>query len=435
MSDDFLVPPQAPDIERAVLGAMLFETDAIDIAVEKLNTDAFYKPAHFIIFEAIKTLRNENCAVDQLTVVEELRKRGALDQVGGESAIASLSGEITSSANISYHCDILNEKAALRKFIAITTSARNQCYQDGTDPDEIAAQLYLQSVAVMDNRDIKPYRVLSDVVHESFAWIVKKSEQRGTMGIPTGIYILDKYTDGWQEQDLIIIKGDTGQGKSALATNRFACKAGECGIPTAVFNLEMSAVQMGVRLISGSARIDLSEVQYNQPTPEEWTGISNACGRLTNYPIYIDETPGLSIGQISAKVRRLQRDRDIRLVIVDYLQLMEGKSDSQNREREVASISRSLKLLAKSMKIPVIALSQVNEMGKSRESRAIEQDADKVILIEQPNEDDKIQLRNDLGCDNENIRVLFLQKNRGGKTGRVFVTWVPEHVNFYDLAY
>jgi len=429
------VPPQAPDIERAVLGAMLFEKEAIDIAAETIGTgtDVFYKPAHGIIFDAIVSLHNETSVVDQLTLTEELRTRGLLEKIGGEGAIASLCGEINPSANTAAHCKILREKAALRKLIAITTSIRGMCCQANADPDELASLMYLQSVAVMDTQDAKPYRTISEVVLDAYDWLAQKANQSGTMGVPTGLKLLDKYTDGWHPGDLIAMAGETGKGKSALAINRFALKAAESGIPTVVFSLEMSDVQIGVRLVSGEARMDLSAVQYNKPTAQQWQTISNACSKLGRLPLYIDETPGINIGQIGAKIRRLQRDKGVKLVIVDYLQLMEGKSDAQNREREVASISRGLKLLAKSLKVPVIALSQLNEAGKLRESRAIEQDTDKIIIITDPTESERSQFG--FGENAQFIRGLNIQKNRGGKTGKIFIRWIPEHVTFVDLDY
>ena len=435
MNAEIVTPPQAPDIERAVLGSMLFDKEAIDIAAETIgNTpDVFYKPAHGLIFNAIVSLHNESSMVDQLTLSEELRKRGSLERVGGEEAVASLCGEINPSASVASHCEILKEKAALRKLISLATSVRDLCYNSGANADEIASLMYMQSVAVMDTQDAKPYRSLAEIVGDAYNWLTKKANQTGTMGIPTGLKLLDKYTDGWHPGDLIAMAGETGKGKSALAINRFALKAAESGIPTAVFSLEMSDVQIGVRLVSGEARMDLSEVQYNKPTSQQWSDISNACSKLGRLPLYIDETPGINIGQIGAKIRRLQRDKGVQLVIVDYLQLMEGKSDAQNREREVASISRGLKLLAKSMKVPVIALSQLNESGKLRESRAIEQDTDKIIIITDPTDSERSQFG--FGENTQFIRGLNIQKNRGGKTGKIFIRWIPEHVTFVDLDY
>ncbi len=443
MANDYTVPPSDLAIERCVLGAMLFEEEAIDIAIEELTQESFYKPANGIIFEAIKNLRISGSPADQLTITEELRKQGMLDKIGGKTVIASISGEITSAANIKSHISILNEKASKRKLISITTAFKAMCYEDNSESEEIASQLYMQAVAILDKKKETPYRTMATIIRDAYDWIIKKAHQTGTMGISTGLSRLDKFIDGWQDGNLYIVAGKTSKGKSALATNSFALNAAKAGIPTGLFSLEMSDIQIGVRIISKEAKMDLSGVQYQPPTQVQWEEISAACNRINTLPLVIDETPGMSIAQIGSRIRKMQRDKNIKLVIVDYLQLMEGKK-TNSREQEVASISRGLKLLAKSLHIPIIALSQLSrkadesdiaepQLSFLRESGALEMDSDTVIFIHDAC--DKVKQDYPINGDKQNIRELIIAKNRGGKTGKLFVLWKPELVSFFDIEY
>jgi replicative DNA helicase len=426
-------PPQAPDMERAVLSACLFENEAIDIAAELIGPEAFYKPANGLIYQTILDLHAGGDPVDQLSVCEELRKQGKLEQVGGEATIASLAGEITGAANVAYHCKILKDKLSLRRSIAVATSLRGMCFETNADPEDIASQMQLQAQRILDAQETRPQRRMSEVMTDAYSWLVEKANKPGPMGIPTGLPALDKIVDGWLPGNLIVIAGPTGEGKTALALDNFALHAGKHGIPTAIFSLEMADVQIGVRLVSGESRFDTSKISYHKPNSEEWAAISDACARLASLPLFIDESPDVNIGQMGAKLRRFQRDNGVQLAVVDYLQLMDGDKSAQSREQEVAGIARDLKLLAESLKIPIIALSQLNDDGKVRESRAIEQNADKIIIIRNPEVEFKQKYAGPGEYDS--IRELWVKKHRGGPTGSVPVVWKPEYVTFYELDY
>ncbi|MFH1230957.1 MAG: replicative DNA helicase [Planctomycetota bacterium] len=439
-----LTPPNDPEIERSVLGEMVFDVEALDIAIEELLDDAFYRPNNSIVFNAIKSLRLENKPADQLSITEELRKCGNLEKIGGEQTIAGICSAWVSAANIKSHIDILNEKANKRKLIGLTNAVHSMCYEDGGDVEEIASILYLKATEIIDKKKEVPYRSFAEIIRDAHEWIIRKSEQSGTMGISTGLSRLDKYTDGWQDGKLYILAGKTGQGKSALAINSFVLNAAKHGVNTGVFSLEMGDIEIGVRSISGEARMDLSSVQYNKPKDEDWVRISDACARLYSLPIVIDETPGISIAQIGSKIRRMQRDKGVKLVIVDYLQLMGGK-ESKSREQEVGSISRGLKLLAKSLHIPIIAISQLSrkagdeneyiepQLSFLRESGSLEMDADMVIFIHEASDETKQGYN--INGDKENIREIIIRKHRGGKTGKIYAIWRPEFLSFYDVEY
>lgn len=441
MTTDLTAMPQAPDIERAVLSAMLFDAEAIDIASEALTPDSFYRTENMIIFEAIRDMRLSGGNIDFLTLCDELRKRGLLERIGGEPTVAAISSEIV-SYNTAAHCDILNNRLARRKLIALSASVRAMCQEDSCDPEFVASEMYMQSVAIMDGTKEAEYTSMSSLVHEAHEWLIQKSSSTGTMGIPTGLKSLDRYIDGWQNGNLYILAGKTGQGKSALAENSFALEAALHGVPTAIFSLEMNAVQICVRMLASNAKMDLSDIQYQKPTQNEWDRIGETCSRLSQIPLYIDDTPGIQINQLGAKIRRLQRDKGVKLVIVDYLQLMEGKR-TNSREQEVASISRGLKLLAKSLNIPIVALSQFSRKADHdekarpqpswlRESGAIEQDADGILFIWNATDEQK---KDYTDIDKpENVREIIIGKNRGGKVGIVLTRWTPEHTRFNDLA-
>ncbi|MHB9030037.1 MAG: replicative DNA helicase [Candidatus Latescibacterota bacterium] len=445
-----LNPPQAPDIERAVLGAMLFEREAIGIAIEEIGKieDCFYKPAHSIVFRVITDLYDENFPVDQLTITERLRQRGALDQVGGEAAVASLAGEITSAANIAYHCRILKEKAFLRKIIALTTSTRSLCYTDGADPASVLSTLEENIFRLSDMRATKGYAAISDTVHHAYAEIIRRSETKeGLTGVDTGFEQLNHLTAGWQPSDLIILAGRPSMGKTAFALD-LAKNAAAKGFPVAVFSLEMSTVQLVMRMLYNEGRFDGSSLNIKSQRPEDWTRLSDACSRLQTYPIYIDDTPGLSVVELAAKAKRLKNERDIKLLIVDYLQLMQGSS-RESRQQEISSISRGMKILAKELEIPIIGLSQLSRaleqrggdhkpmLSDLRESGAIEQDADIVMFIYRASvygltPEYRIL---DQNVDAADVAEIIVRKQRNGPIGTVLLHWINQHMKFNSFMY
>lgn len=445
-----ITPPQAPDIERAVLGAMLFDRTAIGIAIEEIGRveDCFYKTANAIIFRTITDLYDENFPVDQLTVTERLRQRGVLDQVGGEATVASLAGEITSAANVPYHCRILKEKAFLRRIIAVTTSARGMCAVDTADPAVILSTLEENIFRLAELRSSKDYEAISDTVHTAYSEIIRRSETKdGLTGVDTGFERLNNLTAGWQPSDLIILAGRPSMGKTAFALD-LVKNAASKGFPVAMFSLEMAAVQLVMRMLYNEGRFDGSSLNIKNQRPEDWTRLSNACARLQELPIYIDDTPGLSITELSAKAKRLKNERGIRLLVVDYLQLMQGSS-RESRQQEISSISRGMKILAKELEIPVIALSQLSRsleqragdhrplLSDLRESGAIEQDADIVMFIYRASVyglNPEYQI-SDQNVSPSDVAEIIVRKQRNGPIGTVLLHWTNQYMKFNSFDY
>jgi replicative DNA helicase len=444
------VPPQSPDIERAVIGAMLFENDAIGIAIEILSkeTECFYKPAHSIVYRVITDLYDENIPVDQLTVTERLKEKGHLDSVGGEATIASLAIETVSAANIRYHCRLLTEKAMLRKMITITTAIRNKCYDESADPPDILESLEESIMNLSDVRGSHDFVELAKGVYDAHDEIVRKSEVKdGVTGVSSGFKRLDKITSGWQNSDLIILAGRPSMGKTAFALE-IAKNAASNQVPVGLFSLEMSSLQLVMRLLFNEGRFDGSSLHTNKPSKGDWTRLSDACARLAGYPMYIDDTPGLSCVELSAKAKRLKREKNIGLIVVDYLQLMQGTS-RESRQQEISSISRSLKILAKEINVPVLCLSQLSRaveqragdhrpmLSDLRESGAIEQDADVVMFIYRGSvyNAEHEYLIHDQNIPSADVAEIIIRKQRNGPIGTVLLHWIKENTKFGEFSY
>lgn len=442
--------PQSPDIERAVLGAMLFDKEAIGSAIEVLSRErnCFYRPANSLIFRAITDLYDEGLPVDILSISELLRKRGQLDAVGGDATLASISADTSSSANIRYHCGILNEKAMLRDLINVTISIQTKCFQESADPIEILNKLEEQILNLSLLRTTRDYQNIKDAVHEAFLEIKKRSEtEGGVTGVTSGFDRLDRLTSGWQNSDFIILAGRPSMGKTALGLD-FAKNAAQKGVPTAIFSLEMSTTQLVKRMLFNEGRFDGSALNQRKVDPADWTRLVDACSRLSEYPIYIDDTPGLSCTELNAKAKRLKKERNIGLVLVDYLQLMQGTS-RESRQQEISSISRSLKLLAKEINVPVIALSQLSRaveqrsgdhkpvLSDLRESGAIEQDADLVMFIYRSAVygSEENYLINDQSVSPADVAEVIIRKQRNGPTGTILLHWIKENTKFGEFSY
>ncbi|MFC1693035.1 replicative DNA helicase [Candidatus Latescibacterota bacterium] len=442
------LPPQSPDIERAVLSAMLLDKDAIGLAIEMGVGDSFYRPEHAAIFRTITDMYDDNFPVDQLTVSERLKQRGQLDMVGGETAIASLIGETASAANIQYHCQILKDKALLRKMITITTAIRNKCFEDSVVSSEVLDNLEENIMNLSEMRHTKSYEVLEKIVHDAHAEIERKSKTSDHVtGVDTGFKRLNNLTAGWQPSDLIIIAGRPSMGKTALALD-LAKNAAAKNVPVGIFSLEMASIQLVMRMLFNEGRFDGSSLHLRKPNQMDWTRLSDACARLHHYPVYIDDTPALSSLELSAKAKRLKAEKNIGLIIVDYLQLMQGTS-KESRQQEISSISRSMKALAKELNIPVIALSQLSRaieqrggdhrpiLSDLRESGAIEQDADVVMFIYRASmydlEPDYTIL--DQNTALQNVAELIIRKQRNGPTGTLLLHWTKEYTRFNDFDY
>lgn len=437
------VPPQAVDVEMSVLGAMLLEKEAVARAVEVLDDSAFYKPGHQEIFKAIVGLFEKNEAADSITVVEELRRMGKLDSVGGPLYISDLTMRVTSAANVEYHAKIVLEKALLRNLISASSEITSRAFNEQDDALDLLDEAENKIFQISEKRLKKSFVSMKEAVFTTMEMLESiHGKHSGVTGVPSGFTSLDSMTGGFQNSDMIIVAARPSMGKTAFVLSVARNAAVDHGKPVGFFSLEMSAQQLVMRLICAEARVDAQSVRTGRLPDEQWRNLSTRIGKLYNAKIFIDDTPALSILELRAKARRLKAEHDISMVIVDYLQLMAGPKNAQSREQEISQISRSLKALAKELNIPVIALSQLNRavetssdkrpmLANLRESGAIEQDADVVIFIHRP---EKYGLARDDGSSAEGIAEIIIGKQRNGPTGEVELAFINQYARFENLA-
>ena len=442
------LPPQAPELEEAVLGALMLEKDALSQVIEILKPSIFYKDAHQEIYAAIKELFEDSEPVDILTVTNKLRKKGKLETVGGAYFIASLTSRVNSSANIEYHARIITEMAIKRELIKISSEIQQEAYDDSTDVFDLLDKTEQSLFEVSETNIRKNYDNMRSLMNEAIKELeVKKNQKDGLTGVPSGFTALDRMTSGWQKSDLVIIAARPGMGKTALVVSALRNAAVEFKKPVAIFSLEMSAIQLVNRLISAEAELESDKIKKGNLEDYEWEQLVYKTSRLTEAPIFIDDTPALTILELRAKARRLVSQHNVELIIIDYLQLMSGdkskNSGAGNREQEIASISRALKNIAKELKIPVIAISQLSravetrggdkrpQLSDLRESGSIEQDADMVLFLYRPeyygmNEDDD-------GQSTKGIGEINIAKHRNGSLGTVKLKFIGHLTKFCDL--
>ncbi|MDZ4699250.1 MAG: replicative DNA helicase [Rhodothermales bacterium] len=442
-------PPQATDVERSVLGAMLIERDAIPRAIEILPADTFYLSKHHLIYQGILALFERGNPVDHITLSEELRRRGQLDDIGGSYYLTELSTAVDTAANVEYHARIIAEKSLLRKLIETMTGIIGTAYDPGTDAFELLDSSEREIFKISDNQLRRSATSMNDVLKGTLAALeAVHGREGGITGIPSGFSRLDDMTGGWQKTDLIIIAARPSMGKTAfsLAVARNAALHAEKPTGVAYFSLEMGAQQLAQRLLTSEARVDAQAARTGRLRDEEWPKLARAAGKLSAAPIFIDDTPGLSVLELRAKSRRLKAEHDIGLVIVDYLQLMHGSGNSKNsnREQEIAQISRSLKSLAKEIDVPVIALSQLSravetrggdkrpQLSDLRESGSIEQDADLVAFIYRAERYGITVDEN--GNSTEGIGEIIIGKQRNGPIGEVQLAFVNQFARFENLT-
>lgn len=391
------IPPQALDLEEAVLGAMLIDERAPGQVVDILTKDSFYKEAHREIFDAMADLFREGESIDLLTVSAALRKRGTLQAVGGDAYLARLSQRVSSSAHSEYHARIIAEKHIQRELIRIGSDIVKNAYDETTDVLDLLDNSEAMLFEVTNGNIKKNYESAQTLVEQAIRRIEEIGNREGFSGIPSGFQGIDKVTSGWQPSDLVIIAARPGMGKTAFVLSMARNIAVEHQRPTAVFSLEMSSVQLITRLISSETGLQSDTLRKGKLSDDEWNRLTTNVHALENAPLYIDDTPSLSVFDLRAKCRRLVAEKKVEIIIIDYLQLMTGGSSksSGNREQEISQISRSLKSIAKELSIPVIALSQLSRevekrptkrpmLSDLRESGAIEQDADIVSFIFRP---------------------------------------------------
>lgn len=443
------LPPQAIDMEEAVLGALMLEKDALTTVIDILKPESFYKDANKEVYQAIVDLFNNSEPVDMLTVANQLRELGKLEIAGGAYYLTELTSRVNSAANIEFHSRIVVEQAIKRELIRISSEIQKDAFEDTTDAFMLLDRTEQALFEVSESNVRKNYSDMRTIMREALNELeTRKDHKDGLTGIPSGFTSLDRITSGWQNSDLVVIAARPGMGKSAFVVSAMRNAAVDFNLPVAIFSLEMSNVQLVNRLISAEAELEGDKIRKGSLADYEWEQLVHKTAKLSNAPIFIDDTPALSILELRAKSRRLKAQHDVKLIIVDYLQLMTGDStrgNSGNREQEIASISRALKNIAKELDIPVLALSQLSravetrggdkrpQLSDLRESGSIEQDADLVMFLYRPEyygitEDENGQPTHGLG-------EMIIAKHRNGSLDTAQLKFIGKYTKFTDLDF
>ncbi len=433
------VPPQNLEAEQSVLGAILLENESVNQALEILSSDDFYRESHREIFRAMVELTDKNQPVDAITLTDALRARGILESIGGPAYIAELATCVPIAANVAHYARIVRERAVLRSLASIATDIASSAYEAPQNVDEFLDQAEHRIFEISERRIRPSFHAMSDLTRESIRMIERLYETKELVtGVPTGFIDLDRITAGFQPSDLVVIAARPSMGKTALALNiaAYASMEADPKVGVALFSLEMSKEQLVLRMLCSEARVDGSKARAGYLSDRDFPRLVEAAGRLSEAPIFIDDSSDTTAIALKAKCRRLKRERsaNLGLVIVDYLQLMRAARPNDSREKEIAEISRSLKALAKELKLPVIALSQLNRAVESRperrplladlrESGAIEQDADVVAFIYR----DEVYHRD---TKEPGVAEIIVAKQRNGPTDTAKLTWLKEFTRF-----
>ena len=442
--DHSKLPPQAIDLEEAVLGAMMLEKDAVTWAMEILSEETFYNEAHQKIFTAIRNLYSRSVAIDILTVTEELKKSGNLEIIGGAYYVAQLTNRVASSANIEFHARIIIQKYIQRELIKISSEITKEAYEDSTDVLQLLDDAEKKLFAVAEGHLRKQWADMKTLIKEAITEYQIASQNQGHMtGVGTGFTKLDHITGGFQKSDLIIIASRPSMGKTAFTLTMARNMAVELKKPVAFFSLEMSSQQLVTRLIASETEIDSNKIRNGNLDEYEWKRLHSKINQLSEAPIFIDDTPALTIFELRSKCRKLKQEHDIQAVVIDYLQLMSTGGDNRgNREQEISNISRSLKSIAKELNIPIVVLSQLSRavetrggskkpiLSDLRESGAIEQDADVVLFIYRA-EYYKLEVDEE-GIPSKNLAEIIVAKHRNGAIGNLKLRFTGKIAKFED---
>lgn len=435
------LPPQSLEAEVSVLGGVLLENEALNRVLEVVREGDFYRESHRKIFSAMVNLYERNEPADLITLSETLKKRDALEEIGGLEYLNFLANSIPTAANIAYYAKIIKEKSILRKLINRATEIVSLGYSNSSDVDEFLDQAERLIFEISEDRVRPSFYPIKDIIKSSFKTIEKLYEKHQLItGVPTGFTKLDELTSGLQPSDLIIVAGRPSMGKTALALNIMQHAAIEGGIPSAIFSLEMAKEQLALRMLCSEAKVDAHRLRGGFLSEADWPRLTRAAGSLSEAPIFVDDTPGITVLEMRAKSRRLKAEHKLGLVVVDYMQLMRGRSDSETREQEISDISRSLKSLAKELALPVIALSQLNrrvedrgdrrpQLADLRESGAIEQDADVIIFIYR----DEVYNKSDDNPHRGKAEII-IGKQRNGPTGIFDLAFLDKYTCFENLS-
>ena len=444
ISDLGKLPPQAVEVEEAVLGAMLLEKHAVNDAIDILHAESFYKIEHQKIFSVILELFGNSENIDILSVTEKLRKNGDLNLVGGPGYIASLTNRVASAAHVEYHARIISEKFILRSLIEVSSDVIKSAYDETKDVFNVLNEAEDGLFKIAEGNLKKGYANVKELVKEATEEIEAASKNKdGVSGIPTGFTDLDRLTSGWQKSDMIVLAARPGMGKTAFVLSMARNTAVQFNQGVAIFSLEMSNVQLVKRMMAMETGISSEKLRKGFSDQEDWEKLHNRIHNLTEAPIFIDDTPALSIFELRAKCRRMKMQHDIQLVIIDYLQLMTAGIKGGNREQEISTISRSIKEIAKEINVPIIALSQLSRsvetrggdkrpmLSDLRESGAIEQDADMVCFIYRPEYYGLLEDEN--GMPTDGVGEIIVAKHRNGSLDTIRLKFIKELTRFDNL--
>ena len=435
------LPPQNLEAEQSILGGILLDNHALDSVLEILIHKDFYNESHRKIFATIVELSDRNEPIDLITLSNILKDKKQLDQVGGMAYLASLVDNVPSAANIAYYAKIVKEKAILRHLIGTATEILTKSYDTGAAVDEVLDEAEHAIFEISENKIRPAFYPIKNIIKDSFKTIEKLFERKDLItGVPTGFAKIDDLTSGLQKSELIIVAGRPSMGKTAFALNIAQHAAMEAGIHVAIFSLEMSKEQLAMRMLSSEARVDSQRLRKGFLGETDWPKLTTAAGRLSEAPLFIDDTPAITVLEMKAKSRRLKAESGLGLIILDYLQLMRSGSFKDSREQEISEISRSLKALAKELNVPIVALSQLNrkvedrtnrrpQMADLRESGAIEQDADVIAFIYRDEVYNKSEDNPEKG-----LAEVIIGKQRNGPTGMAKLAFLEKYTCFENLA-
>ncbi|MDO8547442.1 MAG: replicative DNA helicase [Nitrospirales bacterium] len=438
------LPPQNVEAEQAVLGAILLDNQALYKAIELIGADEFYRPAHRRIFEAMIELSEQNQVVDLVTLTDHLQHAGTLEGIGGSAYLTDLAQSVATASSVTHHAKLVHETGINRALIGVATEIVTRGYEGTKRVDELLDYAERSIFGIAESRLKKSFASIKDVVNSTVEHINRLYELKEKItGIPTGFADMDNVTAGLQPSDLIIVAGRPSTGKTSLALGMAlnAALHKPKSYKVAIFSLEMSKEQLCMRLLSAAGSLDMHRIRTGQLHRDDWSSLTRAASALTESKIYIDDTAGITALEMRAKIRRQRSETGLDLVVVDYLQLMSGSADSENRQQEISDISRSLKSVAKELNIPVVALSQLSRAVESRqdkrpmladlrESGAIEQDADLVMMIYRKDMYAGQQGEVEEATDPEHVAEIIISKHRNGPTGVVKLTFLPEYAKF-----
>lgn len=433
------IPPHSVEAEQSVLGAMLLDREAVFVALEMLLPEDFYKEAHRELFESAVNVFQRDEPVDLLTLTEELKKRETLEAIGGIPYITSLSTSVPVTVHVEYYAKIVEEKAVLRRLINSSREIAQQGYRADVNVQELLEQAQKNIYDITQKQYRQGFTSIQEVVNEAFDEIeIRYENKQSVTGLSTGFLDIDKKLSGLHASDLILVAARPAMGKSAFALNLAQNAALKSDAAVAIFSLEMSKEQLILRMLAAESMVDLGKIQSGQLNDEEWNRIAQAMVPLSNAKIYFDDSAGITVTQMRSKARRLKMEKGLDLVLIDYLQLMQGDGRTENRQQEISAISRNLKIMAKELDCPVIALSQLSRapeqradhkpiLSDLRESGAIEQDADVVIFLYR-------EAYYDEESEQQNLAEIIMAKHRHGETGTVEMVWLGQFQKFVDAS-